>query len=159
QRHVGVQLEIQRLLPGRMEEVEEAHVVRARVAAVARADAAVVDLCVQSLIGVVARVSRTPRFTRRLVAVLAEDGTELPLHVGELALPIALDPQPVHGAATRGLLRARGRNVVFGMAGDHAGSAACALIEIDGHSPLRHVRSSLFAIRYSQLAVRYSLLF
>ena len=43
-RDVRIELQVKRLLPRRVEEVEEAHVVRAGVGAVARADAAVVDL-------------------------------------------------------------------------------------------------------------------
>ena len=125
-RDVRVELQVQRLVPGRVEEVEEAHVVRAGVGAVAGADAAVVDLRVQAVFGVVAGVGRTDRLARGGVALLAQHRPELHLHVGKLALPVAFDADPVHGAAARRLLGADGRNVVLGVAGRDARLAARA---------------------------------
>src|SRR5713101_7473485 len=63
-RHVRVELQVKRLVPGRIEKVEEPDVVRARVRAVPRADAAVVHLSVQPFVGVMAGVGRTDRLAR-----------------------------------------------------------------------------------------------
>ena len=135
QRDVGIQLQLQRLLPLRVEEVEEPHVVHAGVAAVAGADAAVVDLRVQPVLVVVAGVGRAHRLARRVVALLAQHRPERQLRVRELALPVAFDANPVHRPAARRFLRADGRDVVLGMAGGDAGLAARALVEIDDHAP------------------------
>ena len=136
-RHVGIELQVKRLLPRRVEEVEEPDVVRAGVGAVARADAAVVDLRVQAFLRVMAGVGRTHRLAGRGVALLAEHGPELEPHVGELAFPVPLDREA-------SAWRARARppssptvgDVVLGMTRDHAGFAARAAIEIDDHSPV-----------------------
>ena len=106
-RHVGIELQVERLVPRRVEEVEEPDVVRAGVGAVARADAAVVDLRVQAVLGVMAGVGRAHRLARRVVALLAHHRPELQPHVRELALPVALDANPVLGAAARRLRRRR----------------------------------------------------
>ena len=135
QRDVRIELQLQRLVPRRVEEIEEPHVVRARVGAVPRADAAVVDLRVEPVFGVVARVGGTHRLARRVVALLAHHGTEFQPDVGKVAFPVALDPQPVLGAADRRLVGADRRNVVLRMAGDDAGAAAGAAIEVGRHSP------------------------
>src|SRR5207248_8018199 len=84
---------------------------------------------------VMAGVSRTDRLTWRCVAVLAQDGAELDAHVGELALPISLHADPMHGPAARRLHIADGRNVVFRAARRDARLAARASIEIHCHAP------------------------
>ena len=134
---------MQRLLPDRVEEVEEADVVGTGVRAVAGADAAVVDLRVQAVFGVMARVGRADRLAGRGVALLAHDRPELHRHVGKLAFEVALDANPVHGAPARRLELADGRNVVLGVTGRHARSAAGAAVEIDRHAPsMGHYRVS-----------------
>ncbi len=143
-RDVGIELQLQWLVPLLIEEVEEAHVVGARVGAVAGADAAVVDLRVEAVLVPVGGVGRAHRLARGVVAVLAEDRAELHPHVREVAFVITLDADPVHGAAPRRLEVANGGNVVFGMARRDAGFAARALVEIDRHAPPeRHVRSQI----------------
>ena len=59
-------------------------------------------------------------------------------HVGivRLALEVAVDADPVHLAAARHLVLAHDRDVVLGLAGDHAGVAADAGVQVDGHAPL-----------------------
>ena len=49
---------------------------------------------------------------------------------------IAIDPQPVHRAAVGHLQFADDRNIVFALAGNDAGAAASADIQIDRHAPL-----------------------
>ena len=111
----------------------------ARVGTVARADAAVVDLRVQPVLVLMARIGRAHRFARRVVALLAEHRPELDPHVREITLVVAFDAEPVHGAAAPGLFGRHRGNVVFGMARRDAGFAARALVEIDRHSPaVRH---------------------
>src|SRR6185295_11816477 len=139
-RDVGIEMQMQRLVPRWIEEVEEAHVVGTRVGAVARADAAVVDLGVQTIGRVMTRIGRAYRLARRVVAVLAHHRTELQPDVGELALPVALDANPVLGAPAGGLIGSDRGDVVLRMAGGDARPAAVAAIEIDGEAPLRHVR-------------------
>src|SRR5688572_29494737 len=133
---------MQRLVPRRVEEVEEPDVVRARVRAIAGADAAVVDLRVEAVLGVMAGVGRTDRLARRVVAVLAHDGAELERRLRELAFPVALDADPVLGAPARRLLCPDGRDVVLGVAGGDTGAAPGAAIEVDGHSPVRHAATA-----------------
>src|SRR5690349_4729950 len=108
-RDVGIELQVQRLVPLGVEEVEEAHVVGAGVPAIARTDAAVVDLRVQSVFVVMRRIRRTYRFARRVVALLTQDGTKLHAHIRKITFEVALDAKPVHGAAARGLAGADGR--------------------------------------------------
>ena len=152
-RDVGVELQVQRLLPLRVEEVEEADVVRAGVGAVARADAAVVDLRVQAVLVVVAGVGRAHRLARRVVALLAHHRPELEPHVREVAFPVALDADPVHGAAARRLLGADRRDVVLGMAGRDAGFAARARSRSTA-IPQRYAISARLLDRASSRAVR-----
>ena len=103
QRDVGIELQVQRLLPFRVEEIEETDVVGARVGAVARANAAVVHLRVQAFFVVVARVGRADRLARRGVALLAHHRSILDAHLGELALEVPLHAHPVHRPSARRL--------------------------------------------------------
>ena len=49
---------------------------------------------------------------------------------------VAVDPDPVHLASPGQLLRTHDRDVVLALAGEHAGAAAGAGVEIDRHAPL-----------------------
>src|SRR5256712_4543810 len=71
-RHVGVQLHLERRWDLPLEPIEATHVVRAVVAAVARPHAAVVDLRVQPLVRPVGREDGTDRLAPRDFTVLAE---------------------------------------------------------------------------------------
>src|SRR4029450_7977051 len=113
-----------------------ADVVRARVRAIPRSDAAVVHLRVQPILGVMAGVSRTHRFAGSVLAVLAHHRAELETHVRKLAFPIALDANPVLRAATRRLVGANRRDVVLGMARGHTRTTPVTTIQIDCHAPL-----------------------
>ncbi len=147
QRNVRVELQLERLVPRWVEEVEEADVVRAGVGAVARADAAVVHLRVEPVRGVMARVGGTHRLARRVVALLAHHGAELEPHVREVAFPVPLHTNPVLGPADGGLLRADRRDVVLGVTRRDARPAPRAAIEIDRHSPSRPSFVSLLGLR------------
>lgn len=126
-------------MPHRIEEVEEAHRIRAVVRAVPSADAAIVDLRIQAFVGVISRINRAHRFARSFFAVLAEHRHELYLHVGIFALDVALDSNPIDRPALRGFLGSDGWDVVLDSASDDASFASGAPIEIDHHRPLRLV--------------------
>ena len=134
-RHVGVELDVERRRPRVVEPVEPAHVVRAVVAAVARPHAAVVDLGVQPLAGVIGRVDRTDRLARRDLTVLAEHRQEEVLRIVVLAFLPALQAQPVLVAPVGHLLLAHHRDIVLGDAGDHTGLAPGAEVDVHGHAP------------------------
>ncbi len=131
----GLSCRLQRLFPVGIVEIEIAHGVGAGVGAIARADAAIVDLAVQAFVGVIAGVDRADRLAGSVVALLAQHRLKRSLHIGELAFPIALDANPVLGAAARGLILADRGDVVFGVAGNHARLAARAAVQIDHHCP------------------------
>src|SRR5262249_20246566 len=135
-RDVRVELKMERLVPGRIEEVEEANAVRARVRAVARPDAAIVDLGVEPFGGMVAGGGRADRLARRRIALLTHHGPELETDVWKLALPVALDAKPVHRSAPSRLHVADSRDVVLGVTGRHARATSIAAIQIDRKSPL-----------------------
>src|SRR6185295_4820407 len=73
---------------------------------------------------------------RRIAALLAHHGDEahVTLAVADRLL-VALDAQPHHLAAALHHLGADARNVVLGVAGDDAGAATVATVEIDRHRP------------------------
>src|SRR5512143_3037561 len=166
-RDVGVELPVERLgervlfairltIP---EPIEVANLVRAVVRAVARADAAVVDLDVQPVGRVVRGVHRTDRLARRVAAVLTEHRYEARLEIlaelsVQVAFEVALQTDPAHLAAARDvearlLIGEDGRvlpectdrrHVVLGVARRDARRTAGASREIDRHRPttLRH---------------------
>ena len=101
------------------EEVESPHFVRAVVRAVARADAAVVDHLVEALRAVHRRrhrahQSRTARFRSACRCI----GWKYASGIVQVALVIAIDPEPVHLAAAQHFVLADDRNVVLRLAGD-----------------------------------------
>jgi len=99
---------------------------------------------------VVAGIDGANGFTGRVSALLAEYRDKPGLHVRELALPVALDPDPVHETPLPGQLFPGHRHVVLGLAGDHAGAAARAAVEVDNHAPfvdaLNYIHRSLNAL-------------
>ncbi len=135
-RHVGIQLLRQRLIPVRIEPVELANGVGTIVAAVADPDAAVVHLRVQSFRCMVRRVYGTDRLAGRIIAVLAEHRHEPRLHVRVVAFPIPLDSDPVDCPPLRSFLLAGYADVIFSVTGHNAGLASGAAIEINDHFPL-----------------------
>src|SRR5882762_8394533 len=163
-RHVGVEQHRQRLgerfvLPVGLRvvvPVEVADLVRTVVGAVARADAAVIDLAVQPVRRVIGGEHRTDRLARRVAALLAEHrgvdrALRLAVLVGE---PIALEPHPRHLAATLHQLLADRRDVVLGVAGGHARGAAGALRQIDREPPARLLAFVVADLRFLVLALR-----
>jgi hypothetical protein len=95
-------MEVQRLVPRRREEIEEAHIVSAGVRAIARADASIVDLRIETFFGVRARIGWAHGLAGGCIALLAEHGTEFHFDVREFSFPVAFDANPVHGSSTGG---------------------------------------------------------
>src|SRR5439155_4951951 len=119
--------------------VEVAHLVGTVVGAVARADAAVIDLAVQAVGRVVRGVHRAHRLAGRVAALLAQHRGH---HGADGATPhtagvVALDPEPAHLPASGHELFPDGREVVLGVARGYAGGAAGAFGQVDRHRPAR----------------------
>ena len=71
---------------------------------------------------------------------------------------VAVDADPVHLAAAQHLLLADDRDVVLGLAGDHAGVAADAGVEVDRHAPLVAVVALLLPQRVERRMLLVGLL-
>src|SRR5579859_653143 len=99
---------MERLVPDRVIEIEKAHGVGTSVGAVPGADAAVINLGVQPLAGMVACVGRAGGLTGRGIALLTKDGPELEPRIGKFAFPITLHADPVDGPPARRLIFTRG---------------------------------------------------
>jgi len=145
-RHIRVQLVVQRFGPVVGVEVEDPHRVGAVVAAVAGPDAAVVDLPVQPVRVVVARVNRADRLAGRVLAMLAEHRQKAHPYLRVLPDKVALDAQPVHVATLGDLLLVAEADVIFRLAGDHAGAASGAAVQVDRHPPAVRARHLFHAV-------------
>src|SRR5690606_7389996 len=124
-----------------------ANLERAVVAAVARADAAVVYLAVESVGSVIRGEHRADGLTRRVVTVLAHHRSEACLERLAIlaALPVALDAHPAHLAAAEDLLLTDGGDVVLRVARGDTRRTAGAAREVDRHAPLGQVVASVVA--------------
>ena len=103
-----------------VEPIETAHFIWAILGAKAGADAAVINLVVDSFFIVVRCEHWADRLTGGIVAVLAQHGKEdesLP----ELRVLVALDLEPGHLSALNDTLLPDHPQVVFGIAGGSAG--------------------------------------
>ncbi len=120
---------------GVVEIVETPHLVRAVVGTVPRTDAAVVDHVVQAFLAVDRRGDRADLFARRILAVMTRHRLMHRLGIVQLAAEVPVDAQPMHLASPADLLLAHDRHVVLRLAGNHAGVAADALVQVDGHPP------------------------
>ena len=117
------------------EEVEPPHLVGAVLRAVAGADAAVVDLGVQSVMGVDGGVDRADDLAGGVLALHAGHRLEQRRRVLRRALVVAVDAEPVHLVAAAAFLGTDDGRVVFGRTGRDAGHAAEAGGQIDAHPP------------------------
>ena len=117
-----------------VEPVEPPDFVRAVVRAIARADAAVVDLRVEPFVVVDGGVDRADRLARRGVALLAEQRQESQ-PPGILVVAVRDDPQPGHLPAAADLLLADHGHVVLRVTGHRARAAADAPREVNHHRP------------------------
>ena len=113
------------------------HLVGTVVRAVARPDAPVVDHHVEALAVVNGRGHGADLLARRILALHAWHRLEHDFRIARgLAGEVPIDPQPMHLAVSRDLVLADNRHVVLALAGDHAGVAADAGIQVDRHPPL-----------------------
>src|SRR5262249_50311107 len=101
-----------------------------------RTDAALVDHVVESLRTVDGGLGRADVLAGRLLAVHARHRLEVELG-GGLRRPgaVVVDAEPVHLPPPSYLLLAHHGDVVLRLAGDHAGAAADAGRQVDGHAP------------------------
>src|SRR5581483_11500133 len=105
------------------------------VGAIAGADAAVINHVVDPLAAVHSGVDGADQLAGSLFAVHAEHGLEVRPRIRGTAVVVLVDAQPLHLAAHDHLVFADDGHIVFRLAGDHAGIAADAAVEINGHSP------------------------
>src|SRR5271170_8101228 len=117
------------------QEIEPSHLVRAIVGAVARTHAAVVHHFVQAFGAVHRRADGADDFAGRVFAVHAEHRLVIRFGIINAAAEIGVHADPVHRAALHHLFLADHRNIIFGLAGDDAGVAAHALVQVHGQAP------------------------
>src|SRR5262249_54003910 len=79
-RHFGIVRAVERRVPLRVVEVEKPGGVRTIVRTIARADAPVVDLRVETFVGVIGCVDRANGFAGRFLAMLTEHRSKLRLY-------------------------------------------------------------------------------
>ena len=133
---IGLEAEIGVFLTvGVSEEIEAAYLVGTVGLAEPRADAAVVNLQVQPFAVMHRGGHRTDRLARRVLAMHAGHRLKPELRVRFRAMVVDVDPQPMHVAAARNFFRPDHRDIVLGLAGDHAGVAADAHGGVDHHRP------------------------
>src|SRR5262249_36582309 len=121
-------------VPARLFPVEGAARGGAGDHAVAAADAAVPDLDRDPLGALGAGADRADLDAGGVLAVLAGEGEQ----VGRRAGAVSLEPhhrQPLDAGAVVLRVRAEARHVVLLLAGDRAGAAADAAVEVDRHAP------------------------
>ena len=135
-RNVGVQLVLHARRPVGMPEVEHPDLVGAVVDAVPGAHAAVVHLDVEPFLVVVGGVHRAHRLAGGVFAVLAQHRHEPRLDVGVLTLPVAFNADPFVGPPLEEVILGVDGDVVLGLAGNHAGLTARALVQVNDHPPL-----------------------
>ncbi len=115
-----------------IEEIEAAHLVRAVVRAIARADAAVVGHRVEAVLGMHGGVDRANRFAGSQLALEAGDGLRHQCGIVRVEIvvllggEVAIHTDPMHFAALGDLFLADDGNVVLCLAGYEAGVAAHA---------------------------------
>src|SRR5262249_46303535 len=117
--------------------VEAPYFVGAVVLAIAGTDAAVVDLTVEALAGVVRRKDRTYRLAGRVITLLAEHRRQVdtrPRFAG--GGEVAFDANPGHDSPATNPFPPDDRHIVLGIAGRDARAASGAGINVDGHAPL-----------------------
>ena len=81
--NIGVELQVQRLVPLRVIEIEETHVVGAGIGAKTRADTTVIGLPIQSFLRVIAGIGGADRLAGSVVALLAQDGLKTERGLGK----------------------------------------------------------------------------
>src|SRR3989454_7589874 len=134
-RHVGVQLHVERRGELVLEPVEAAHVIGTVVAAVSSPDTTVVHLTVETFFRTIRRKHGTDGLARGDLTMLAEHRQEVVR--GPIRLPFrpALDADPLELSPVGRLGAPDDGHVVLRLAGDHARLAADARVHVDRHAP------------------------
>jgi hypothetical protein len=122
--------------------VEVFHVVRTSGHTEPAADATRVNLRDDPFRVAIGRINRTDLGAWRVVALKAGSRYEPHLFTVVLFVRFCKHLHPADDTSSLGLLLPDGRNVILGLARHHAGLAAGAAIQIDDHSPQRHVMPS-----------------
>src|SRR6185437_14297398 len=100
-RHVWVELPIERRGPRWRRPIEATHLVRAVIRTEARPDTSDVHLRVESFGIVIRRVHRADGLAGRLIALLTEHRQEYRAEIRVTRTVVSLDPDPRHLAAIR----------------------------------------------------------
>ena len=126
-----------------IEEIEAPDLVGAVVRAITGSDATIVGHGVHAFLVMNGRIDRANRFAWSRLAVHAGDPLKGDLNVGGNLgsvsfgrTEVTIESDPVHLTSPEYLILSYDRYVVFALAGNYAGAAAGALIEIDRHAPL-----------------------
>src|SRR5579862_8177369 len=128
-------VQARRRVVGEEQEVKTPDLVRAIVRAVARADAAVVRHVVQPFGAVRCGTDGADVFAGRVFALHAGHRLVIHFRIVEVAAEVSVDADPLHDAAAHHLFLTDHGDVVLRLAGDDAGVAADAAVQIDRHAP------------------------
>src|ERR1019366_9200207 len=132
---IALQLQAGRFEIAEQVEIETPHLVGAVVGAIPRAHAAVVDHVVEAFGAVRGGLHGAYQLARRVLAMHAGDGLVVDGGVALIALIVGIHAYPVHGAAPSYLVLPHHGDIVFRLAGNHAGAASGAGVKVDGHAP------------------------
>jgi hypothetical protein len=102
-------------------------------------DAAVIDLCHQSLFVNIGSVDRTDFGARWIIAMHTGSWEKPGFDMGKFPFNIRDEFNPVDGAAFGRFFWSDDGDIVFRLAGDDTGLTSAALVQINYHSPSRHV--------------------
>ena len=120
--------------PLRVEPVEAPYLIRTVLRAEAGSYAAVVNLIVKPLLGMMRRVHRAYRLARCIVTVLAQHGEKHDFFHTH-GIMITFHPQPSHFTTFDHPVCSYHTKVVFGVTGCRTGSTPDAFIQVHNHSP------------------------
>jgi hypothetical protein len=126
------------LWPFRLVPIEILYGIGARRRAIAASDAAVIDLGHQPFFIFVSGIDGADFRAGGMVAVHARSREKSCFDIGIFAFNIRDQFDPVNGSTLRRLFRSNESDVIFCVAGHHAGLASGAFVEINHHSPTRH---------------------
>src|SRR5262249_22210940 len=137
-RDIGVPAKLQafRCVVRKLQEVEAAHLVRAIVGTVARADAAVVDHVVETIGAMDRGYDGAHQLTGSVFALHTGDGLDKgPRAVDIVSGKVTVDPEPVHLVASYHFRFADHGNIVLGLTGNDTRTAPGAGRQVNGHAP------------------------
>lgn len=125
--------------PSRFKPIEVFGSVGTRVGAVPASDTSCIDLRDEPLIIFVRRIYRTDLRTRRVVALHARARNDTSFDIGIFAFNNGQELHPRNVPIRPGAFGICRRNIVLGFARNDTCIAAGAPVEIDHHSPSRHI--------------------